>query len=68
MILDYENEMGPLERKYMYGTVLVDGREIDMVKYADTEAGIVRTLEIFPERGDRYPRELGGTGAVLHPC
>ena len=51
MILDYsradENgKMGRLEQKYALGVVLVDGKEIKLVRYADTQAGFVVTFDV----------------------
>ena len=73
MILDYsradENgKMGGLEQKYALGVVLVDGKEIKLVRYADTQAGFVVTFDVVPDgivparnyTASRFPRPGGG--------
>ena len=48
MILDW-SQPGPNEEKMGGGKLLLDGREIKSVWYVDTEAGIVKSYEVFGE-------------------
>lgn len=63
MILDYRN-MGENERRYRNGKVLVDGEEVRLVFYVDTEAGIVKSYDVF---GDARVHTCAEVEAATNP-
>lgn len=46
IILDYKTRFGPLEKEFLYGRVLVDGKEIQQVWYVNTRTGVVKTYDV----------------------
>jgi len=46
MILDYTNP-GKLEAEYAYRKLTIDGREIQLAFFIDTERGIVKSYDVM---------------------
>jgi hypothetical protein len=52
MILDFQRRIKPEQNEFIGGRVTVDGIEIRLVWYIDTDAGVVKTYDVF---GDGKP-------------